>query len=510
MHEMVEQLRLNLNAIWRYRWHAVVVAWLIALGGWTAIYLMPDRYEARARVEVDTESMLRPLLTGLAVQPNNAQMVTMMSQTLASRLNVEKVVQILGLDVGLKTAEERDQLIARVTKGISVSSVGKTNVFTIAYTAHEREHAKRVVESLLAIFMEGSVGNKRKDSESAIKFIEDQLASYSEKLVAAENAVTEFKRRHRGLMPGEGRDFYAQLRDAKTELRRATLELEEGLKARDAIRMQLAGEAEMSKLSDRGSAALNPSELDTRIQALEQKLDGLRLTYTEQHPDIVALVRIIAQLKEQRKVEEKIEKPAPSVPRGQAHAQLTVALASAEAQVAAMRARVSEFSRRYNELEATTHALPQVEAEFKQLTRDYDVIRTRYDKLLERRESAQISGDVEASDVVMGLRVIDPPQVPLTPKAPDRPRLMSLVLFAALGGGLGFAFLITQIRKTFSDERRLREASGLPVLGSIAMIWTDSQKRRRSRGILAFALSFLSLLSAYGAIMAGLVLTARA
>jgi polysaccharide chain length determinant protein (PEP-CTERM system associated) len=187
---------------------------------------------------------------------------------------------------------------------------------------------------------------------------------------------------------------------------------------------------------------------------------------------------------------------------------LTVALASAEAQVAAIKARVAEYGRRYDELQAAANALPQIEAEYKQLTRDYDVIKARYDKLLERRESAQISGDVEASDITMGFRVIDPPEVPLAPSAPNRPRLMSLVLLAALGGGLGFAFLLSQIRTTFNDERRLREASGIQVLGTIAMAWTDKQKKSRTRGLFALLLSFLSLLSAYGAIMASLMMTA--
>jgi hypothetical protein len=108
----------------------------------------------------------------------------------------------------------------------------------------------------------------------------------------------------------------------------------------------------------------------------------------------------------------------------------------------------------------------------------------------------------------MGFRIIDPPQVPLAPNAPNRPLLTSLVLLAALGGGLAFALLIGQNRTTFDDERRLREASGLQVLGTIAMAWTDRQNSRRKRGLFALVLSYLSLLSAYVAIMASLMMTA--
>jgi len=412
------------------------------------------------------------------------------------------------LDGGLKPSENREQLIARLTKDLAIKSAGRENLYTIAYTDQNPEQAQRVVQSLLTIFMEGPLGDKRKDSDSARRFIDEQLKGYSDKLVAAENAVTEFKRRHQGLMPGDGRGYYVRLSDTRTALRQAALELKEAENSRDAIKKQLAGDAEiMSRRGDKGAAKGAYSEIETRIQALEQKLDSLRLTYTEQHPDIVAMVRIIAQLKEQKKAEDKLGKPSPGVPQGLVYEQLTVALATAEANVAAMKVRVAEYGIRYKELQAVANALPQIEAEYAQLTRDYEVIKTRYDKLLERRESAQISGDVEASDVAMGFRVIDPPQVPLAPIAPNRPRLMSLVLLAALGGGFGIAFLIGQFRMTFSDERMLGEASGLQVLGTIAMAWTDEQKKRQTRGLFALLFSFLSLLSAYIVVMASLLMT---
>lgn len=516
---MLDQVLPYLRSAWYYRWQAAATAWIVALGGWTAVYLMPDRYEAHARVFVDTQSMLRPLLTGLAVQPNTDQVVLMMSRTLISSVNLEKVVQMA--DPGQKSPEERERLIARLTQGLTIRSAGRENLYTLSYSDEDRERAKRVVQSLLTIFVDRSVGDKRRDSDSARQFIEEQLRSYSEKLVAAESAVTEFKRKHPGLTPGEGRDFFAALGEGRTALRRAALELKEAVNSRDAIKQQIAAEARSTPEGhDSVAGTQAPSEIELRILALEQKLDGLRLMYTEQHPDIVALSRMIEQLREQKAAEGKKKAPA----RGEAarpvtrttqgpaslYDQLMVSLATAEANVAAMRARVAEYELRYSELQAAANALPQVEAEYKQLTRDYEVIRARYNTLLERREQAQISGEVEASDAGIGFRIIDPPQVPLAPTAPDRQRLMTLVLLAALGCGFGFAFLMTQLKTTFDDERRLREASGLSVLGSVALTLNDKQKRRRAGGIFALAFSYLSLLSAYGAIMASLILsTAR-
>jgi polysaccharide chain length determinant protein (PEP-CTERM system associated) len=513
---LVDQILSYLRSAWYYRWQAAATAWIVALAGWSAVYLVPNRYEAHARVFVDTQSMLRPLLTGLAVQPNTDQVVSMMSRTLISRVNVEKVVQMA--DPGPRAPDQHEQLIARLTRDLTIRSAGRENLYTISYSDRDRERAKRVVQSLLTIFVERSVGDKRRDSDSARQFIEEQLRSYSEKLTAAENAVTEFKRKHQGLMPGEGRDFFAALSEARAALRRASLELKEAVNSRDAIKQQIAGEARATRQAQDGTQA--QSELDLRILALEQKLDALRLTYTNQHPDIVALSRMIEQLREQKAAEEKdkklaageIARPVARTIPGQPslYDQLMVSLTTAEANVAAMKARVSGYEVRYSELQAAANAQPQIDAEYKQLTRDYEVIRARYDKLLERREQAQISGEVEASDAGMGFRIIDPPQVPLAPSTPDRPRLMTLVLLAALGCGFGFAFLMTQLKTTFDDERRLRDASGISVLGSVAMTLNDKQRKRRARGVFALALSYVGLLSAYGAIMASLILsTAR-
>ena len=521
MHELAEQLLSHLKAVWRYRWYAVVSAWIIAVAGWVTVYKMPDRYEADARVYVHAQSLLRPLLTGLvAVPPNLDQTNGMMSRTLISRSNLEKVIHMAGLDNGIKTEEDRAQLITRLTTAITIKSAGKDNIYTISYVDKDRQVAKRVVEVLLTLFVEGSAADSRKDSDSARQFIDEQVAGYREKFLVAENAITEFKRRHMGLMPNQGAGYFARLDDARIAVNRAALELKEAENARDSIRKRLESESEILSVPNdgiKGDVANPETELDARIRVLGQKLDSLRTTYTEQHPDVVATLRIIDQLKEQkeaeaRKKEAEIKPTGPSPVAAQAkrpvYQQLTVPLTAAEASVVAMKTRVAEYSQRYAELRAVSNAVPQLEAEFTELTRDYEVNRTRYEELLKRRDSARISGDVEASDVATDFRVIDAPQVPLAPSAPDRRRLMTMVLLAALAGGFGVAFLISQIRPTINDERRLKEVSGLQVLGTVVMAWTDSQKAGRIRGLVALLISLASLLSAYAAIMAVLVLTA--
>ncbi len=181
--------------------------------------------------------------------------------------------------------------------------------------------------------------------------------------------------------------------------------------------------------------------------------------------------------------------------------QLNVALAEAEADVASMRARVEEYTSRYERMKSLSNAVPQVEAELAQLNRDYQVNQSNYEKLLERRESAKISGDLGSATDLVSFRIIDPPTVSDRPVGPDRGKFFSIVFLGALLAGIGVAFVISQVRPTFHSQASLREISGKPILGSIPMIWTDQEKSKRKKRLYAFGLSLLSLLSLYGALM---------
>jgi len=507
MADLLSQLLTFLRAAWMYRWYGLLLAWAGALCGWVFVAMMPDRFEASARVYVDTQSMLRPLMNGIAVQPNVDQQISIMSRTLISRPHLEKVVRMADLDLKIKTQDEKEALLDRLAKRIEIRAAGRDNLFEISFQDARPESARNVVQALLTIFVEGSLGDKRKDADSARRFLDEQIKAYEQRLIQAESAVKDFKRQHLGQMPEDGKDYYSQLQSIGIALNQAKLELAEAQKSRDAIKSQLVGDelVVISPSDDAGTQGVNP-ELDARINTLKKNLDGLRLNYTEQHPDIVAAKRIIEQLEEQRKQEAKQRKPV-SYNAGQntAMQQLKVALADQEAKVAALSARVNEYSARFNAQKAAVNSIPQVEADYTQLVRDYDINKKNYEQLLARRESAHLSGEMDASANVVDFRVIDPPRVPSTPSAPNRPLLMSGVLLLAIGGGFALAILLSQLRPTFNSRRELRDVTGLPVLGVVSMIWTPEQKGRQRRSLLAFSSCFAGLLLAFGGAMSIIV-----
>jgi polysaccharide chain length determinant protein (PEP-CTERM system associated) len=534
MHEIIAQLSGYLRSMWRHRWYALATAWLVSLIGWALIVSMPSRFEASARIYVDTTSILGPLMAGLAVKPNLDQQVGMIARTLITRPNLEKVLRNSDLDIKARNNSEKEELIDLLQARIQLIGTGKDNLFSLTYWDSHPEQAKKVVQALVNIFVESSLGDKRKDSEGARRFLDEQIKSYEQKLVVAENSLKDFKQKNLGIMPDDKQNYYGRLSDASSRLNQAQLELKEAENARDAIKSQVAGEVPVlmpedmpSEVSDaeknRNGGKRNP-ELDERIQSLEKNLDAYRLKYTEQHPDIIATKRILAQLKEQKekedqtfKADEEIEQAKRAVEaktlgdKGGAMTrrqnlnpvfqQLKVALSEAEAMVASMRARVNEFQSRLTDLKNQANMVPQVEAELSQLNRDYEVNKANYEKLLARRESATMSNEMDAGTGGLDFRVIDPPRAPSVPSSPNRPLLYTLVLLGGLLSGLALAFAMSQIRPMFSDRDTLREFTGLPLLGSVSMIWTPEQRRKSRRRTLVYTMTCLGLLCVYGAVM---------
>jgi protein tyrosine kinase modulator len=511
MDEVVQQVLGYIKATWNRRWYIVLVAWLVSLTGWVWIYFLPDRYEASARVYVDTQTLLKPLLQGLTVDPNVDSQIKLMTRALVSRPTLEKVARMTDLDVTAKTPEQTDTLLSDLGSKITIADAGKENLYTISFQDEKPEMAKKVVQALLTIFVESSLGKTRQDIASSQKFIEEQLQQYQQKLVDAENALKEFKRKHIGMMPGQGGDYYSKLSDTSGQLKQAQLDLQEATNRRDQLKRQLQDE-EPELTAAAAAAAPATTEIDSRIQSLQSDLDKLKMQYTDLHPDVQSIKRLIAKLEEQKKQEiaQRKADPAGSKVQNPVYQQLTISIAEADANVSSLKARVGEYQRRFEELRSAANMIPQVEQEFTQLTRDYEVYKQNYTSLLARRESANMSSDVETKTDTVDFRVIDPPRVPFVPAWPNRPLLISLVPLGGLLAGVAAAFLLSQIRRTVNDRRSLRDLTGLPLLGGVSRIETDDSRRRKRKGLMAYLTALASLVGAYGVLMMLQFVMARA
>lgn len=506
MQELLEQISEYLSGVWRFRWVALLAAWVIAIGGWIFVAQMPDKYMASARLHVDSNSILRPLLRGLAIQPDVGQRVALMSKTLLSRPNMEKLMRMVDLDLKVRNDQDKETLITELRENITLSGErSNTSLYSISYTHSDRLVAQRVVQSLISIFIESALGDKRKDSAGAQEFLDKQIAEYEVRLADAENKLADFKRRYAGNMPGEQGGYYQRLQMTKGQLSSAQLELREAENRRNELKRQLAGE-EPVFIPSGGDQFGVASPLDQRIQNLQTRLDELLLKYTDKHPDVIEIKAIIANLEEEKKQElEELASVSPMSPQAglqtsPVYQQMRTMLSESEARVAELQVRTAEYRKRVSELEARVDQIPLIEAELQQLNRDYEAVSQQHAALLKRRESAHLSEKAEQDASEVKFRVIDPPFVPLQPTEPNKLLLNAAVFMGSLAAGIGLALIFSLIRPVFYSRSSLNRVTGLPVLGSVALV-PSSAKKRRDRLV---GLLFVSLVLMLGTAFVGI------
>jgi polysaccharide chain length determinant protein (PEP-CTERM system associated) len=516
MEEIVRQALTILRATWKHRRLGMLVAWLVGAIAAGVILRIPDRYEASARIFVDTQSILKPLMSGLAVQPNVEQQVMMLSRTLISRPNVEKLIRMADLDLNIKNKNDQEALIDNLTKTLKIQSTGRDNLYTLSYRDTEPAKAQRVVQALVSIFVESSLGDKRQDTDSARKFIDEQIRNYEKKLEEAETRLKDFKLRNVEMQTGDGKSSVDRLADITGELSRSRLLLREAENSRDALRRQIVGEEPILLPESPGAdSGVSLPEIDGRIDIQKKNLDALLQRYTEQHPDVVGTRRLIKDLEEQKRQELLTRKkfasanPGAAVSNNPVYQQLKVSLAESEANVASLRARVAEYEARYKRLTDHLKTQPQLEAEFTQLNRDYDIHKKNYEQLVSRRESAELSGDLEAAGSVADFRLIDPPRASTTPATPNRLVLLPAGLLVAIVAGLFVAFIASQLRPVFFEAKTLRDVTQLPLLGTVSLIPNASRVQKERSSLRRFLMATAGLVVAYGAGIAALFLLSQ-
>lgn len=490
LRDVLARLEAYARGMWRYRWRALLVTWMVAIGSWFAVYSMPDVYEAQARIYVDTENAIQPLLRGIATQSNLLDQVQVVTREMLSRPNVAEVARDTDLDLRAKTDKDFQALVNSLQQRISVTG-NRENIFSISYQDPDRDKAIAVVDALVNTFVESSLGADRTDSNRAQSFLRSQIDVYEKRLTEAEDRLAKFKQEHVEVMPGQQGDYFSRLQSARSELEATRSELRLAEERRAELERQLQGEEPVFGIMSQNPAQQSGSGFTAaKIRELEAQLEELRLRYTDKHPRIGQILDTIELLKEQQAEERKLaqESGIPAsrdggqqLEQNPVYQNMRIQLTNTEVEIASLRAESNQQQERVSELQRLVDTVPQVEAELNRLNRDYDVVKAKHQQLLQQLESANIGENVDATIDEVQFRVIDPPFAGLRPAGPNRELFMSAGLIVAIGAGGALTFLLNLLHPVFFSNRSVTTATGLPVLGSVSLTLSQDQlKAKRS------------------------------
>lgn len=510
MRELFENLYAHCWVVIHHRWIALSGCIVIAIIGWIIVGFIPDKYEVEAKVFFDTRTVLKPLLQGLAVDSDIRQQSAMIvRKTFLTRANLTKVINETDLALEITDSRDMELLQIKLLKGITIKTdniSGRkrsgSNIYRIMFKHTDPKMAKRVVESLLNIFVETILGANRKDSNKAEGFLDDQIKSYANKLEQAEERLKLFKQDNAGMMPEEGTSYFSRLNALKTKMADAKLQLNEKINQSATLKQQIQNL--LDKSSDASEQAINlvPDPMEIRIEAMQTRLDELLLQYTNRHPDVISTKAALGTLRIRKSEQEHGQSTNGSdnhsrIMSSKLYQDLNVMQSQAEAEIAALRTRVDEYNKRVVAMNSLINAIPEVEAELKRLNRDYTIVKDTYDQLVQRRASAQISREADQTASESQFNIIEPPTIPLNPVSPNRVMLITFVLILGITGGIGLTILVDQMRPAFYTRKQIEEFINIPVLGSVSMYWTDKELKKRRFDMLVYSLISFLLICAY-------------
>jgi polysaccharide chain length determinant protein (PEP-CTERM system associated) len=485
LHATVEEVLDQLRGIWRFRRVALIVAWCLAPILWVGVLLIPNTYESYAKVFVDTRTTLSEATEGLSLSGDVGGQIERVRDGLLGGPELNKVANDAGLFAAAHTVGQRQKVLATLRNNIDID--GKLEpqttiaLFTITYRDRSRPRTLQVVTQLLNTFVQGTLGGKQQGSDEAEKFLSQQIADYGARLSASEQRLASFKKNNVGLLPGDQGDYFSRLQGDMNELTRARESLSLELRKRQKLAEQLQSGEQFTAgpVDGKGSVAL---DTESQIAQAQQKLNDLLLKFTDQYPDVIALRRTLEQLKEREAAQIAAAK------KGDVHAANQLSLAAnpvyqklqeqynaEDVTVASLQQEIADREKEVARVRAMISTAPEVQAQYAQLTRDYNVTRTQYDALLARLNRARL-GQQAASTGVVKFQVIDPPTAEFAPVGPRRAMLILGALALSLAAGGGLAYLLHMLHPVFVSARHLAAVTGLPVLGSVSIAWLDDRR----------------------------------
>lgn len=494
---------------WPNRWLGFFVALVITAVVGLVVVVLPDQYQSKAKVYINSAVVLEPLLQGLAVEDdaeNRVRLLRVLQSTLVSKENVQRLVQTPGMGFDTSTAAARGRAFGTIKSGVTVTEEDE-NLFTIDFVDTNPVRARNVAHGLLSLFIERNIIDARNQMQAAREFLDRQIAEYEVKLRALETEISQFQVTNVDALGSTS--YQARLGAARTALREAQVAKRVAVQTRDRIQHQMKGGAAGATSAILAADPTLSGVID-RMAALQAQLSTLLLHYTDRHPDVIATKREIALLTEQYglgdnlgsvveplavlpgqvppavAVNSAVGAPLPGAAPTAATAQPAAlvtpagnpssnAVTGAKMRLLQANFAIAEAERRIfaaqtelaviNEMSATA---PAAETTLEQLNRDHAVLKENFEQLLRRRESARMRSAADLTAGTEQFRVVMAPSIPDQPAGPDRQTYLLLGSLLSIAAGAGLAYALGLLRGTFVSAAEAEEVLGLPVIARLS------------------------------------------
>jgi polysaccharide chain length determinant protein (PEP-CTERM system associated) len=475
---------------------------VVAIGVLVVGLLTPKRWEASTLIVADARDIIKPLLEGRAVPTTIADQTPIVSQAMVSHRILRELATFGGWPVAKMTPVEEDRLFKDVKSRIKIETQ-REDTIRISYSDTHPQRAYRLTNKMAEIFIRESMALKEKQSHDAFDFISRRVEEYAQKMAEAhENLLAHYRGAEGPRAGAVARVATAAAADAEGEPRRSRIPPTE-LAALRAEEVKLT--AQLSHKPAVPSAPVESRQAEeqvrTHVMQLQAELDRLRVTYTEQHPDVL---RVQRELKDAKAELTRAE---------QARADHDKAVAATttvdDEKTRATEARLEDVQQK---IAAATGARPRSigpravaaadsstdlemrgvgqDTALSELARRYEATRDVYQDLLKRRENARVSMDLDSERRGLTLRVQEAADLPVTASSVRLLYVALAGLALAVVAPIGLLFALIRLDPRIRSAQQIERLVRLPVLVTIPSGATaQDTSRSRTRWVLAASIA---------------------
>jgi polysaccharide chain length determinant protein (PEP-CTERM system associated) len=440
--------------------------------------LSPKGYSASTSILIDDRNIVQPLMQGAAVATEVTDRGRNAREVIFGRKMMDQILEHGGWMVNRPTAEQQERLIEEIKKRTAIANVGR-NIIKIEYRDDDSERAFRTTQKMAELFMQESIAAKAAESSAAFDFIDKQTQDYHDKLVRTEEQLRELRSANLEARAGSEAEVTTRMNELQRRIESTSQELREAEIRGIALERQVTGEVEVN------ATATREGQYRARIGELQSRLDTLRLSYHDTHPDIVQLKQQIQDLTDgieaERGRREQTKRTGGRLEADQStlnnpiYQQLRRELSQNQLNVEALAARIVDTQQRQQQELNRGKLLHAGDARLAELTRDYQVNRDIYQDLLRRRESARVSMNLDRDRQGFTFKIQEPASLPLQPSG------LRFWNFVAGGILLGLLIPVGLLYARLHIDPRVRIGSAIssghkvPIAAVIPHLWTPTE-----------------------------------
>ena len=499
------------------------IAVLLAFG-------LPSVYESTGTILIEQQNIPDDLVQS-TITSYADERIQVISQRVMSTDNLAGLVQrheLFGYgqddeSIVTKVTELRNAIIIEpISADVFNQSSGRPGQATIAFTVTVGNKSPDVARDLATevtdLFLEENKRSRAAQTLETVSFLESQSVAYQSEIDRIDGEIADFKSKYQGMLP-ENMSFNLQSLDRierqLIEIRGEIRTLEERVRyLQDERRLSLTESggavdrmAELQEEYARVSAKYAPNHPDVLnirreieilrqvdvassnadsamvIAQVRQDLELARERYSADHPDVRSLERTLAALEAQNLSAESgsVLVTSPAV------RQIDSEIREKNAVLSGLRQTQQALGTEIASLEKELQREPEVERQYKMLSRRYEDAVERHDDIQAKLATARMSSQLETEQLGERFTPIDPPRLPREPASPNR--IGILALGVVLAGALSIAALAMAevLDSSVRNSRDVRELLGVPPLASIPLVETHSDRRKRFLRIFAHA-----------------------